>query len=202
MKPILVIIPIVGSAIGWITNVLAIKLIFRPYKPVKIPLLNYSIQGLIPKRQEEIAKKLGEVIERELISLNDIMEHLKEKDLQQQLLEVLLPLIRQSVLNRLPPFIPASFRDVLASVITDILSREAPALFNIFSSEIVNGIRNHLSFAQIIESKIKQMDWSSLEKLVLQIASKELRHIEILGGVLGFIIGLLQMLLMAFFPGI
>ena len=39
---------IIGAVIGWITNILAIKLLFRPLRPYKIPLLNYEIQGLLP----------------------------------------------------------------------------------------------------------------------------------------------------------
>lgn len=35
---------IIGAVIGWITNILAIKLLFRPLRPYKIPLLNYKIQ--------------------------------------------------------------------------------------------------------------------------------------------------------------
>ncbi|WP_227765742.1 DUF445 domain-containing protein [Zhaonella formicivorans] len=195
-------IPLLGAVIGWITNVLAIKLIFRPHEPWKIPLINYTVQGLIPKRKEEIAKTLGKVIEQELISLEDILEHLKAKEIQQQVIEVIVPLIRQAVLNRLPPLIPVSLRDILASVITEILSREAPGLFNQFSTELAGEIREHLSFAQIVENKIMQMDWSSLENLVLSLARRELRHIEVLGGILGFLIGLGQLFLMQLFPGI
>ncbi len=50
----ILILTIVGGLIGWITNILAIKLLFRPIKPVKIPILNIEILGLIPKRKNEI----------------------------------------------------------------------------------------------------------------------------------------------------
>ena len=38
-----------GAIISWFTNVLAIKMLFRPIKTFRIPLLNITIQGLIPK---------------------------------------------------------------------------------------------------------------------------------------------------------
>ena len=63
---------IVGGLIGWITNILAIKLLFRPITPVKIPILNIEILGLIPKRKNEIAANIGEVISNELLSMDDI----------------------------------------------------------------------------------------------------------------------------------
>ena len=58
----ILILTIVGGLIGWVTNILAIKLLFRPIKPIRIPILNIEIIGLIPKRKNEIAANIGEVI--------------------------------------------------------------------------------------------------------------------------------------------
>ena len=69
----ILILTIVGGLIGWITNILAIKLLFRPIKPIKIPILNIEILGLIPKRKNEIAANIGEVISNELLSMDDIL---------------------------------------------------------------------------------------------------------------------------------
>ena len=67
----ILILTIVGGLIGWITNILAIKLLFRPIKPVKIPILNIEILGLIPKRKNA---NIGEVISNELLSMDDILD--------------------------------------------------------------------------------------------------------------------------------
>ncbi|BCJ88011.1 DUF445 family protein [Effusibacillus dendaii] len=60
---------IVGAVIGFVTNLLAIVMLFRPWREwrilgVKVPFT----PGLIPKRQAEIAKKLGEVVETHLLT--------------------------------------------------------------------------------------------------------------------------------------
>ena len=73
---IILIMAIIGGIIGYVTNKLAIKLIFRPINPIKIPLTNFEIIGLIPKRRKEIAIKIGEVIQDEFVSLDDILENL------------------------------------------------------------------------------------------------------------------------------
>ena len=39
----ILILAVIGGVIGYITNVLAIKLIFRPIKPIKIPILNMTL---------------------------------------------------------------------------------------------------------------------------------------------------------------
>jgi len=52
------ILSIIGASIGYITNVIAIKLLFRPVEPVNI--ISFKIQGVIPKRQNELSKSIGE----------------------------------------------------------------------------------------------------------------------------------------------
>ena len=77
------ILTIVGALIGWITNILAIKLLFRPLKPIKIPFTPFVILGLIPKRRAELAKVIGEVVAHELISVDEMLEEaIRDEDLQ------------------------------------------------------------------------------------------------------------------------
>ena len=66
----------IGGIIGYITNVVAIKLIFRPIEPIKIPIINKEIIGLIPKRKADIAMNIGEVIQEEFLSLDEILENI------------------------------------------------------------------------------------------------------------------------------
>ena len=56
--------PLIGAIIGWCTNYLAVKMIFRPYKPISF--LGLKIHGLIPRRQSDLARSIGETIELKL----------------------------------------------------------------------------------------------------------------------------------------
>ena len=75
MKQFLVMI-LISGAIGWITNWVAIKMLFRPHKEINFGL--FKIQGLIPKRRDEISENIADVVEKELISVDDIENKLKE----------------------------------------------------------------------------------------------------------------------------
>lgn len=50
----ILILAIIGGLIGYITNVIAIKLIFRPINPIKIPILNIEIIGMIPRERQKL----------------------------------------------------------------------------------------------------------------------------------------------------
>ena len=52
-----------------------------------------------------------------------------------------------------------------------------------------------LELSKIIEDKINQLDLREIEILVYRVSSKELKFVEVMGAILGFIIGLIQVLL-------
>ena len=72
----ILILAIIGGLIGYITNVIAIKLIFRPINPIKIPILNIEIIGMIPKRKTEIATNIAKVVEEQFISVDEITDNI------------------------------------------------------------------------------------------------------------------------------
>ncbi len=66
------ILPLGGLVVGYLTNWLALKLIFRPIHPVKIgPLV---IQGLFMKRQNEVATEYSRILAAELLTFKQIFE--------------------------------------------------------------------------------------------------------------------------------
>ena len=74
----LLIMIIIGGFIGWITNKVAIKLLFRPVNPVKI--LFFKFQGVFPKRKDEMAISLADTIETELLSKEVIFSKILNQD--------------------------------------------------------------------------------------------------------------------------
>ena len=81
MQAVLVVIfmIVIGAIIGGVTNVIAIRMLFHPYKAhyifnMRIPFT----PGLIPKRRDEIATKIGQVIEEHLITETLIHNKLNE----------------------------------------------------------------------------------------------------------------------------
>ncbi|MCL6583108.1 MAG: DUF445 family protein [bacterium] len=53
-------IPFISALIGWFTNYLAVRMIFHPYQPLGLGPL--KIQGLVPKRREELAISIGKTV--------------------------------------------------------------------------------------------------------------------------------------------
>ena len=72
------IFPIVGALTGWITNWIAVKMLFHPKEPKNFFL--FKVQGVFPKRQSVMAEKLGHIVASELFSIDDVVEKMKTSE--------------------------------------------------------------------------------------------------------------------------
>lgn len=78
--------PIVGGVIGYITNGIAIKMLFRPLRPIYIggKALPFT-PGLIPKEKKRIANSIGEVVGKELLTDTDLMDKLLSQEVEESI---------------------------------------------------------------------------------------------------------------------
>jgi len=67
----------IGATIGYITNYVAIKLLFRPYKSIKVKNIVIFPQGVIPREKKLLAKKVGEVVKDFILSEEEIKKIIK-----------------------------------------------------------------------------------------------------------------------------
>lgn len=80
---IFIVNPIVGAIIGYFTNWLAIKMLFRPYKQKK--LFGYPLPftpGLIPKERRRLAEKMGETVGKYLLTDQILTEAFANSDFE------------------------------------------------------------------------------------------------------------------------
>jgi uncharacterized membrane protein YheB (UPF0754 family) len=183
--------------IGWLTNFLAIKMLFHPRQPHVI--MGLLLQGVIPKRQRDLALKIGEVVEEELLHTGDILNAINTEELRAHLAAVIEGRIDRFLREKL-------FRGDFLH--TKVLSREAvqrmkraliAELVNLFPLEVEATLKQFVEkvdIRKIVADRVEQFDFDRLESLVYRVARAELFWVEISGGVLGFLIGLLQVLFM------
>ena len=182
---------VVGALIGWITNIFAIKLLFRPIKPIKIPLTRFTIVGLIPKRKKEIAKNIEEVVANELISIRELMdEAVTEEDLTQ--IRFFVKRKIKAVIDEKLNIIPFPFKGMIQGPLDELIETEVNNGLTDIIVNIKDMIELRVNIAKIVEDNIMALDLRELERIILQVAKKELKHIEILGFILGGVIGLVQ----------
>lgn len=108
----ILILATIGGLIGYITNVIAIKLIFRPIIPIKIPIINKEIIGLIPKRKTEIATNIGTIIQEEFLSLDEILDNIVTEDDKQIVVEYIRVKLKL-IINEKLSLAPSSIKRII-----------------------------------------------------------------------------------------
>lgn len=186
-------VPLLGGLIGYLTNRIAVKMIFRPIRPVNV--LGIKVQGLIGRRQAELARSIGDVVGDHLVQHEDIVRGFQNVDLQVMLSDViekgLAPKVEQ--LRNLPligGFLTAErIADLRAAIVKGVLEHE-----DLILERLEQAIEQGIDVQKLVREKVEAFPVERLEKLVLKVASRELRAIEVLGGVLGLVIGVVQVL--------
>ena len=189
---VLILTPFITAAIGWFTNWVAIKMLFHPRKPMQV--LFWKWQGLIPRRQNQLAAEAAEIIEREIMQQHVIVNEIKKIDLEPYLESA----AHKVVWNRIGPqlkaipllggFINEGTLAKFEVIAAASMKEEAGPLMEKVAGEFESSV----NLKQLIEENIAEFDLERLESIVNQVAQREFRTIERLGAVLGFIIGCAQ----------
>ena len=195
MKQLLIMI-FISATIGWITNWVAIKMLFRPHKEINFGL--FKIQGLIPKRKAEIGSGIANIIQNELISVKDVISNIDREEFSKRLNSLIDEVLDKNLKKKVKekfPVLQMFFTDRMAkdvsNTIKDIIMENQEKIFEIFS----NYAEENINFEVIISDKISNFSLDKLEEIITLLAKKELKHIEVIGAILGGLIGVAQYLI-------
>jgi uncharacterized membrane protein YheB (UPF0754 family) len=196
MKITLILIPVISAFIGWFTNWIAIKMLFHPKVPVKI--MGITFHGIFPKRQKQFAEKLGKLVSQELLSFSDIEQKISNPDN----IEKLMPYVETHIdhflrvkLAEEMPMISMFIGEKTTNQMKAVFIKELQSLFPAIMENYMGQLEKDLDLEKIVVDKVSGFSSDKLEEILQSIMSKEFRFVEIIGGVLGFIIGLLQVFL-------
>lgn len=159
--------PILGGLIGYYTNDIAIKMLFRPYKPVyvfgkRVPFT----PGLIPSNQERLGQNIANAIMKSLLTPEEL-QNLARKLLQPERLQGgvlwLLRLLFEQIKDDKNP----RTTKIVAGILRDLLGESLPRLLRVlarqetFLETQINQIFDQvlLEFQLSEEQSIRLADW-------------------------------------------
>lgn len=196
---LLFLIPVISAFIGWITNWIAIKMLFHPKQPRRF--LGITIQGIFPKRQKHIAQKLGSIVANDLLQVHEITVNIT----QEENLKSLTPFIETHIdgflktkLKEKLPIVSMFVGDNMLQKIKEGLMEEIEVLLPQLITQYADQLEEKLDIQSMVAEKITNFSSDKLETMLVSILQKEFRFIELIGAVLGFMIGLIQVLLTMF----
>ena len=192
----LLLIPVISAFIGWFTNWIAIKMLFHPREPRKV--LGLTLHGIFPKRQQQFAEKLGKLVSDELLSYGDIEQQITSTENLKKLMPVIDEHIDEFLRTKIKsefPFISMFIGTKTINRFKETISKELETLFPELMKNYMNNLKHQLDLEKIVVGKVASFSTDKLESILYQIMAKEFRFVEIIGAVLGFVIGILQILI-------
>ncbi|MBT7651026.1 MAG: DUF445 family protein [Opitutae bacterium] len=193
MSPIIFLLPIIAAIIGWLTNYLAVKMLFHPKVPINV--LGISIHGVFPKRQKTLAEKLGSLVAKELFSIGDITKKIEDIAKSEKSMELIGKRIEKTIRNKLVksfPMLAMFLTDDMVEKVTNLFKSELQDFLTDFSQDIRERLEENIDVEKLVRDKVEAFSSDKLEQILFAIMKKEFRFIEIIGAVLGFIIGCFQ----------
>ena len=171
-------------------------MLFHPRQPKNI--LGFTIQGIFPKRQKQFAEKLGKLVSDELLSFKDI----ESRIINPENLKKILPMVENHVndflkvkLSKEMPFISMFIGDKTIDSLKTIFMQELEIIFPQLMEGYMLNLKEELDLEKIVVEKVSAFSSDKLEQILNQIMSKEFQFVEIIGAVLGFLIGIFQILI-------
>ncbi|MBL59702.1 MAG: DUF445 domain-containing protein [Verrucomicrobiales bacterium] len=186
-------LPVIAAVIGWGTNYLAVRMLFHPREEIRI--LGLRIQGVFPKRQQALAEKLGQLVARELFSMEDVRRHLQGDEFVAHVTKVIEGKVDEFLKNNLMEAIPMAAMFLGSDMVEKIkyslvncLAKAVPELGEMFISHL----EKNMNVEKLVRDKVSAFSSDKLEEILLGIMRREFRFIEGVGAILGFLIGLVQ----------
>ena len=190
-------LPFIAALVGWFTNYLAVKMLFFPKNPVKILGL-FTVQGIFPKNQQRVAEKIGKMVADELLSSKDLKEKLNNPENILSVKELVEARIDYYLNVTFPKQYPITSKllgekrkEKFKTELMDEVHTSVPVMIDHY----MENLEERFNVEQIIKDKVEQLPSDKLENLIMTLLNKEFKFIEYIGAVIGFLIGLMQLLI-------
>lgn len=163
--------PVLGAFIGYMTNYVAIKMLFRPLKAWKILGIRVPMTpGVIPSKRNQLAENIGEMVGEHLLTSSDVSKAIAGKKFQQELKDLIENRV-ETLLNKdlgpLSTVIPHRFQTYFRASIRILRLRFLTAM---------NGYLDSSHFAETIKATIDSQATSFLNKNINDIFPEDSRE--------------------------
>jgi uncharacterized membrane protein YheB (UPF0754 family) len=186
------ILPAAGFCVGYLTNWIAIRMVFSPREPVKIGRM--TVQGLFHKRQNEVAEAFGRIVATRVLNADNIVATVMEGDGATRMNEI----VEQRISDLIAKYeahpmaklvLPEEKRPALRAELLERIKTEWPkpgGFFHTFAGESVD-LQGEL------ERRMKALDRESYEGVLRPAFRQDEWKLIAAGAVLGTTAGVLQL---------
>ncbi|TGL51303.1 DUF445 domain-containing protein [Leptospira kemamanensis] len=195
-------IPFTYGFVGWVTNWLALKMTFYPIHFIGIPPY-LGWQGIIPRKAHKMASKSVDVITERLLNIKEVFLKVDPKKAETVFLPALDSSIRYTIKefsDSLDPKLWEIIPDLVKEEIYHKVKRESGITIRKVIRKLQADIDSLFDVKALVLKKLSGSNVSLVVELFQEVGAPEFRFIERSGFYFGFLLGLVQMVFMVFYP--
>lgn len=188
-------LPIGGLLIGYLTNWLALKLIFEPQEPIKIGF--WTLQGLFLKRQKAVAATYSKIVAKELLTTKKIFDnitHGKNKDL----LQVIIQKNVDKSVDNVAGFLKSVIQLLAGVEAYEYIKTKTAISYQTILPQVIAESFDYMDEAIDMENtlneKMSNLSSAEFEGFLHPVFQEDELKLILIGAVLGMFAGFLQML--------
>lgn len=189
-------LPAAGLVVGFLTNWIAINLIFRPLRPRRI--LFWKVQGLFLRRQPEISDVWARLVAEELITVEKVADAMidgRHGDRTRAIIQKhLRPLLDHSLVMKLTAQVTVGMTGY-TDLKKAINQKAVLATHDVFSDPAFNRERAPV-VAQALAEQMKALGPEEFQDILRPAFREEELQLMLVGGVLGLLAGAIQLLVL------
>ncbi|MFC3450692.1 DUF445 domain-containing protein [Amycolatopsis speibonae] len=191
------VLPIFGGCIGLLTDWLAIKLIFVPREPVRVGRV--ILQGKFQRRRAEVAHQYGEMIANEILTVPNLLDAVLRGPRSDRLYALVERLVAQAVDEQASVAKPMVAMAVGGQRLREIKQAAARTALERLPPTIRHAegyLTEAMDVAKIVERRMLGLTPLEFEGLLRPAFRQDEWKLIAVGGLIGFLVGELQVLLM------
>ncbi|WAL66134.1 DUF445 domain-containing protein [Amycolatopsis cynarae] len=189
------VLPAFGGCIGLLTDWLAIKLIFVPREPVRL-LPFVTLHGKFQRRRAEVARQYGELIAHEVLTLPNLLDAVLRGPRSDRLVAMVRRIVSAAVDEQSGRLVTAT---IGAARLREMKERAAARALEALPDTVRHAegyLTAAMDVANMVEQRMLALTPEEYEGLLRPAFRQEEWKLIAVGGVIGFVVGELQVLLM------
>ncbi len=199
---LLIIFPCFFALVGWVTNVIAVRMIFFPIEPRRY--LGFRWQGVLPKHHKFFCGEMAAAVTGDFMTTGELVQRLDPGRLLEEVRPQLEPLLDRALADLRALLPPAQAEMLLGE---RVVAKARARLEQEMAAELpgaLGGLAARadrlLDLNQLIVDKLLELGPARFVAIIRELGKGELFWIRVYGGVFGLLIGLIQFTVSAFFP--
>ncbi len=191
-----ILLPIGGLLIGYLTNWLALKLIFRPLRPINFGL--FKLQGLFLKRQKEVAATYANLVATKILTTKNIFDAILNGE-EKLLLNQIIKKNTEKAVDNIAGIL-RTILQLLAGVNTYKSIKTASTLaFQEVLPQMISKTFDYtdeaIDMENTLNEKMSQLSPEAFERFLHPVFEADELKLLLVGGILGMFAGFLQLIL-------